>query len=125
MRGKNDDFLYVLSLCPWWVSATIALAGYIVIVHVLPTLSIDLPVFGPIIQQSLQSYSNLFGIIFATLFLVPAGTCIFQPKPITDSGASRSPIPSEADHRFRPKPITFRPLPESGLSAEGDPANAG
>ena len=41
----------------------------------------------------------------------------FQVKPITDSSASRS--------RFRPKPITFRPLPESGLSAEGDPANAG
>jgi hypothetical protein len=24
--------------------------------------------------------------------------CVFRPKPITNSGASRSPIPAEADH---------------------------
>ena len=30
----------------------------------------------------------------------------FRSKPITDSGASRSPIPEQADHRFRSKPIT-------------------
>ena len=24
--------------------------------------------------------------------------CVFQPMPITDSGASRSPIPADADH---------------------------
>ena len=42
--------------------------------------------------------------------------CVFRSKPITDSGATRSPIPAQADHRFRsnpitdsgPKPITFR-----------------
>ena len=42
--------------------------------------------------------------------------CGFRSKPITDSGASRSLIPIQADHRFRtnpitdsgPKPITFR-----------------
>ena len=42
--------------------------------------------------------------------------CGFRAKPITDSGASRSLIPIQADHRFRtnpisdsgPKPITFR-----------------
>ena len=42
--------------------------------------------------------------------------CVFRCNPITDSGATRSPIPAQADHRFRsnpitdsgPKPITFR-----------------
>jgi predicted SprT family Zn-dependent metalloprotease len=32
----------------------------------------------------------------------------YRTKPITDSGASRSPIPAEADHRFRSKPIAER-----------------
>ena len=52
--------------------------------------------------------------------VAPASTamprCGFRAKPITDSGASRSLIPIQADHRFRtnpisdsgPKPITFR-----------------
>jgi hypothetical protein len=35
-------------------------------------------------------------------------SCGFRPKPITDSGACRSPIPVEADHRFRSKPIAER-----------------
>jgi transposase len=34
--------------------------------------------------------------------------CGYRPKPITDSGACRSPIPVEADHRFRSKPIAER-----------------
>jgi hypothetical protein len=33
---------------------------------------------------------------------------VFRPKPITDSGASRSLIPEEADHRFRSMPINDR-----------------
>jgi len=32
--------------------------------------------------------------------------CVFQPKPITDSRPSRSPIPRQGDQRFRSKPIT-------------------
>ena len=67
-----------MSLCPWWVSATIALAGYVVIAHILPTLSIDLPVFGPIVQQKLQSYSVHLGVVFAALFLLPAGASFFN-----------------------------------------------
>jgi hypothetical protein len=34
--------------------------------------------------------------------------CVHRPMPITDSGASRSRIPVEADHRFRSKPIAER-----------------
>ena len=34
--------------------------------------------------------------------------CGFRTIPITDSGACRSPIPDEADHRFRSKPIAER-----------------
>jgi ribosome biogenesis SPOUT family RNA methylase Rps3 len=30
--------------------------------------------------------------------------CVFRPMSITDSGASRSLIPEEADHRFRVTP---------------------
>ena len=48
--------------------------------------------------------------------LFAQASCGFRAKPITDSGASRSLIPIQADHRFRtnpisdsgPKPITFR-----------------
>jgi hypothetical protein len=47
------------------------------------------------------------------IYLNHAGTswpkpqvCVFRPKPITHSGASRSPIPAEADHHFQRKPIT-------------------
>jgi hypothetical protein len=32
--------------------------------------------------------------------------CVFRPMPITDSGACRSPIPADADHRFQRMPIT-------------------
>jgi hypothetical protein len=32
--------------------------------------------------------------------------CVFRPKLITDSGANRSSIPVETDHRFRAKPIS-------------------
>lgn len=39
---------------------------------------------------------------------LPNAVCGFRPKPITDSGACRSPIPVEADHRFRSKPIAER-----------------
>ena len=35
-----------------------------------------------------------------------ARACGFRAKPITDSGASRSLIPIQADHRFRTNPIT-------------------
>ena len=34
--------------------------------------------------------------------------CVFRCKPITDSGANRSLIPVQTDHRFRSKPITPR-----------------
>jgi hypothetical protein len=34
------------------------------------------------------------------------GICVFRPKLITDSGANRSRIPVETDHRFRAKPIS-------------------
>jgi hypothetical protein len=34
--------------------------------------------------------------------------CVFRSMPIADSGASRSPIPVEGDHRFRSKPIAER-----------------
>ena len=34
--------------------------------------------------------------------------CAYRAMPITDSGASRSLIPAEADHRFRSKPIAER-----------------
>jgi hypothetical protein len=34
--------------------------------------------------------------------------CGYRSMPITDSGASRSLIPVEADHRFRSKPIAER-----------------
>ena len=34
--------------------------------------------------------------------------CGFRPMPITDSGASRSPIPVQGDHGFRSKPIAER-----------------
>jgi hypothetical protein len=34
--------------------------------------------------------------------------CAFRTKAITDSGACRSPIPTEADHRFRSMPIAER-----------------
>jgi hypothetical protein len=36
------------------------------------------------------------------------GRCGFRTMSITDSGTSRSPIPDEADHRFRSKPIAER-----------------
>jgi hypothetical protein len=36
------------------------------------------------------------------------GVCGFRPMPITDSGACRSPIPVQGDHRFRSKPIAER-----------------
>ena len=45
--------------------------------------------------------------------------CAFRSKPITDSGASRSPIPEQADRRFRSKPIT-----DSGASRSPIPEQA-
>lgn len=33
--------------------------------------------------------------------------CIFQPNPMADSGARRSPIPGQADHRFQRMAITI------------------
>ena len=41
-------------------------------------------------------------------FRVDSTVCGHRPMPITDSGASRSLIPVEADHRFRSKPIAER-----------------
>jgi len=38
----------------------------------------------------------------------PTRKCAFRTKAITDSGACRSPIPTEADHRFRSMPIAER-----------------
>ena len=38
----------------------------------------------------------------------PEAQCVHRSMPITDSGACRSPIPVEADHRFRSKPIAER-----------------
>ena len=56
------------------------------------------------------------GCLVQGLFVEAVFECGFRAKPITDSGASRSLIPIQADHRFRtnpisdsgPKPITFR-----------------
>ena len=78
MRRKNDGFLFLLSWLPWWVSAAIALIGYVAITHVLPSLFIDFPVMGPIIHQALQNHSQSFGIIFAVIFLIPAGLSFFN-----------------------------------------------
>src|SRR5512143_2423125 len=45
--------------------------------------------------------------------------CVHRTIAITDSGASRSPIPEQADHRFRSKPIT-----DSGASRSLIPEQA-
>ncbi len=44
--------------------------------------------------------------------------CGFRTIPITDSGASRSVIPDEADHPFRSKPIAERIARWEALGAE-------
>lgn len=49
----------------------------------------------------------------AVVFL--ATECVFRPKPITDSGPSRSPIPAHADHRFRPCRSPLPGLGEAGV----------
>jgi len=38
--------------------------------------------------------------------------CVFRPMPITDSGAWRSLIPADADHRFQRMPITIPAHPD-------------
>ena len=43
--------------------------------------------------------------------------CVFRPKSITDSGASLSLIPEEADHRFRSMPINDRLFETGGQVA--------
>jgi len=50
------------------------------------------------------------------------GECVFRPKPDTDSGASRSLIPVQADHLFRSNPITDsagKPITFVGASGIG------
>jgi hypothetical protein len=48
--------------------------------------------------------------------------CVFRPKLATDSGASRSLIPVQADHLFRSNPITdsaAKPITFVGSSGIG------
>jgi hypothetical protein len=61
------------------------------------------------------------GAVSLTSALVVACLCIdFERKvPFAHSGASRSVIPAEADHRFRSKPIT-----DSGASRSPIPLQA-
>ncbi|MFY2561194.1 hypothetical protein ACN469_26570 [Corallococcus terminator] len=42
---------------------------------------------------------------------------VFRSIPITDSGASRTPVSGQADHRFRSKPITCSRVKQWGLSS--------
>jgi hypothetical protein len=56
-------------------------------------------------------HSSLFYFLHRELGLSKGAAfyrCVFRPEPIADSGASRSLIPVEADHRFRSKPIAER-----------------
>ncbi len=57
--------------------------------------------------EAVQAVSEALGLVVVVGSLKFVGLCEFQPKAITDSGASRSLIPGQAEHRFQRKPITI------------------
>jgi hypothetical protein len=48
--------------------------------------------------QALVGAKRHDGAAYHAGYVVECALCAFRPKPITDSGASRSPIPVHADH---------------------------
>ena len=70
MPRKNDNLLFVLSLLPWWVSATIAAVAFVGIVFVFPSMSIESPLWAFV--RTLQSKAIYFGIAVAAVFLLLA-----------------------------------------------------
>lgn len=70
MARKDGDlvlFLKQLSRAPWWVSAVVAVAVFIGLGSVLPSVVGSSPVLGPIVEV----FSGL-AWVFAGIFLIPA-----------------------------------------------------
>ena len=76
MTRKNEDPLFLLSLLPWWVSATIAAAAFVGIVFVFPSLSIEPP--WRTFVRPLQSMAIYIGILVAVVLLLPAGVSYIE-----------------------------------------------
>ena len=70
MPRKNENILFVLSLLPWWVSATIAAVAFVGIVYVFPSMSIESPLWAFV--KPLQGMAIYFGILVAVVLLFPA-----------------------------------------------------
>ena len=70
MPRKNENILFVLSLLPWWVSATIAAVAFVGIVYVFPSMSIESPLWAFV--KPLQVMATYFGILVAVVLLFPA-----------------------------------------------------
>ena len=70
MPRMNENILFVLSLLPWWVSATIAAVAFVGIVYVFPSMSIESPLWAFV--KPLQSMATYFGILVAVVLLFPA-----------------------------------------------------
>ena len=67
---------------------------------------------GTIAAELGVHHETVMHAIEADRFVRPdALVCAYRWKAIADSGARRSPIPVEADHRFRSKPIAERMSP--------------
>ena len=76
MRRKNEGLLSVLSLFPWWVSATIAAVAFVGIAVVFPSMTIDTPLLTFLLP--LQSMATYVGILVAVVFLMPAAMSYFE-----------------------------------------------
>ena len=70
MPRKTENILFVLSLLPWWVSATIAAVAFVGIVYVFPSMSIESPLWAFV--RPLQGMATYFGILVAVVLLFPA-----------------------------------------------------
>ena len=66
-RRRNDDFLDLMILLPWWFSVVFALLIYLGVEYLFPWLFANHPYFGPF-TQGLSQISYMIGLVF----LLPA-----------------------------------------------------
>ena len=78
MAKNNNNLLFDLSLCPWWVSVAIAGAVYVGVAHIAPTLIGDVPVMGSFLEVGLRPYWQGLGGIGGGIFLIPAGMSLWR-----------------------------------------------
>ena len=73
MARKNEGLLDLLVLLPWWVSVIVSMLVYIGFKFVLPSLSLENPIF-----QGIQTALPDMAYIFAGILLIPAPMSAFN-----------------------------------------------